>query len=159
MQQQMPVEICCFGNPLHGDDGLGLYVYKKLQECGCFTQEHLHFFADVPLNALTVFEQGNPVILIDAIKNFGPAGSIHCLSEQDVSKPELALCSHMNSIPHLIQSARCLFSNMPEVELWGVTSDGIDTYSQDLSDPVKDGAEYLVSVIMKKHPQGFSYVR
>ena len=145
------VQICCFGNPLHGDDAVGLHVYQGLQASGKFSSDQLHFFADVPLNALSVFEKETPVILIDALKNAGELGSVHSLSLDEICEPQDALCSHMNSIPHLIQSAQCLYGPLKNVRMWGVCSGGIDVYSHELSAPVSAGVKELIKTLSQRY--------
>lgn len=138
------VSVCCFGNPLHSDDGVGLYIYEKLKQK--LPKLGVHFFADAPLNALDVFESSKKVILIDAIKSeLDPGSVLNIKPENLVNQTDLRpATSHLNSLPYLLEVSRHMLRVPPDIEIWGITTQELSVYSEKISKLVSDGANLLV---------------
>lgn len=150
MNDQFKVSLCCFGNPLHGDDGLGLYVYEKLKNR--LPHFPVFFFADAPLNALDVFEQSKTVLLIDAIKTEENSGNVVKLLPSDlVDQADMRpATSHLNSLPYLLQVSKHMLASPPDVEIWGVTTESFTQYSETVSRQVIQGADQLIQMLSQR---------
>jgi hydrogenase maturation protease len=95
--------IICFGNLLLGDDGFGIHVFRRLKE-GCVLPRHVRVFEGgvAGLQALPYFENCRKAIVVDALKAAGAIGSVHRLSPEDLSDPEMEFSLHNLGVNHLL---------------------------------------------------------
>ena len=77
------IHVICFGNELHGDDGFGPAVHARLA-VGPLPAGVRLMRADIAgLAAIGCFEGCGQAIVVDALRGFGPAGSLHALDPAD----------------------------------------------------------------------------
>ena len=134
--------ICCFGNPIHGDDGVGLAVYETLKRQGLTS---VGFYGDVPLNALDAFEVSQHIIIVDALVKPEQEGCVQVLNVEDLSESDHAMqaSNHFNSIPYLIKAAQHSLPVMPSLDIFTVAIKPVQSYQQGLSPKVSQGVSDL----------------
>jgi hydrogenase maturation protease len=107
--------VICFGNPLHGDDGFGSAVYSCLsQTAGLPADVRIFDAGTCGLNALSLFENCQEAILIDALEPNGQPGHISQPDAQsflgDSSWPLHAL-----DVGYLLKALSALDVPMPRI--------------------------------------------
>ena len=101
------IHVICFGNELHGDDGFGPAVHARLAAAP--VPEHVRLLrADIAgLAAIGCFEGCGQAIVVDALRGFGPAGSLHALDPADfaadAARAEAAAGFHGAGLGALLQ--------------------------------------------------------
>lgn len=139
------------GNVLCGDDGLGVAAVRRLQE-----------LYDVPdgvslldggtlgLGLLPYIEDSERVLLVDAIRDDGPAGSFVRLSGEDVG-PAVAhrLSVHQVGVTDLLDAARWRDRLPVELILLGLVPQSLEL-SIDLSPPLKARLDDLVERVAEE---------
>ena len=77
------IHVICFGNELHGDDGFGPAVHAHLAAAPLPAHVRLMRADIAGLAAIGCFEGCAQAIVVDALRGFGPAGSLHALDPAD----------------------------------------------------------------------------
>ncbi len=148
------MKIIGLGNPIMGDDGLGIYVIKELKK---------HTIAGVELveggtsgiGLLRHLKGEKEVIIVDAIKSGSPPGTIHQLNESDFTNPEFEFISlHEISLSHVLALGKELFPDVfPEnIVIYGVEVKDIQM-GMELSEPVKKALPRLVELLRSRMEQ------
>lgn len=92
-----PVLVLGVGNPLMGDDGIGIELVHRLMERDFGPMVHLEDGGTAGMALLPLLEDADSVILLDAVKTGAPAGSLVTLQKEELP----AHFSHVLS-PHQI---------------------------------------------------------
>ena len=140
-------QVCCFGNSLHGDDGIGLAVYEHLHQKGY--KSNVHYFADVPINALNLLTESNSVILVDAIAVSEYQGEVLELTIDELKshQTDIGSSAHLNSISYLLNALENTVNFMPKIKIYGVGINNIDRYHIGLSDEAEKAVIHLSRMI------------
>lgn len=127
--------VICFGNPLHGDDGFGSAVYSRLSETAGLPADVKIFDAGTcGLNALSLFEDCQEAILIDALEPNGQPGHV---SQPDARSllGESSWPLHAVDVGYLLKALSALDVPMPRVVVAEACS--IQPFHPFLSVPMK----------------------
>ena len=112
------IRILSLGNILVSDDGAGPYLLAVLQAHWEFPKHVELIDAGTPgFDLLPLIEDVNHIIILDAVKGPGAAGSVHCFSREDI----LAVGLPVGSGPHDPNLRSVLF----EAELRGIAPDKV----------------------------------
>jgi len=135
------------GNIYRHDDGVGLYVARRLR---------LEALANVSIMEndgdggalLDAFDGAKVIVLIDAIRSGAPAGTIHRLSLHDQPMPcvEFSSSSHVFGVAEAVELARTLGQLPPSCVLYGVEAASFD-WGVGLTPVVEKAAGQLVRQI------------
>lgn len=108
--------IVCFGNPLHGDDGFGYAVYRRLIALP-LPDNVRAFDAGTPgPAALALFQGCDEVVIVDAIRaDDAPATLCHVLPEAlaDDATP----AGHGVGVAYLLKALAALPEPMPRIRI------------------------------------------
>ena len=132
------------GNPLLGDDGIGPRVAEEVDRLlpdELRSTVHITEAAVGGLRLAELMTDYDRVILIDALLDVGPAGSIHewDLEELDAaSQPQRYACAHDTTLATALELHRSLGVPGPnEVHILAATIDEVDTFGCGLSGPLE----------------------
>lgn len=144
------------GNPLRGDDGVGILVARRLMELKPDGAEIFESNGDVT-DLLEIFERFSSVYLIDAVhiengtqeKN-GPAQVIR-LDLLKEHGPDLgpASSSHVLGVGESVALAKLLNKLPSKLEFWGIESQRFDVGSEP-SNSVREAAENVIRSLVTK---------
>ena len=110
--------IICFGNVLHGDDGFGIHVLRRLKEDYVLPRQVRVFEGGVAgLQALAYFENCRKAIVVDALRGAGIIGSVHRLNLEDLSDPEMEFSLHNIGVNHLLNVLPAYLGDAPPPEV------------------------------------------
>ena len=134
------IHIVCFGNELHGDDGLGPAVHALLSQAPLPEGVRL-MRADVAgLSAIACFENCDRVIIVDALRGHGPAGTLHQLDAlplvEAAARDEAPAGFHGAGVGALLRLLPAALDTLPRMVLIGVEILAIRPFSPGLSAPV-----------------------
>ncbi len=141
----VPLLILGLGNLLCGDDGLGVAAVRRLQEEYDFPEGVLLLDGGtLGLSLLPFLEDAERVILLDAIRDDGPAGTFVRLTGDDVG-PAVAhrLSVHQVGVADLLDAARLRDRMPPELILLGLVPQSLEL-SIELSPALKARLDVLV---------------
>ncbi|MDD3328188.1 MAG: hydrogenase maturation protease [Zoogloea sp.] len=118
------IHVICFGNELHGDDGFGPAVHAHLAAAPLPAHVRL-LRADIAgLAAIGCFEGCGRAIVVDALRGFGPAGSLHALDPAGF---------HGAGLGALLQLLPAALEQLPQIRLIGVEAARVAPFSPGLS--------------------------
>lgn len=144
------IHIVCFGNELHGDDGFGPAIYRRLADLTLPTGVHV-MRADVGgLAALACFENCTRAIVVDALAGFGPPGSLHLLEPADIAAESGA--QHGLGLGSLLQLLPAALACPPRVQVVGVEMAALQAFSPSLSPVVAAGLDNALERVLALLP-------
>ena len=120
-----PPRVVCFGNPLHGDDGFGQHVLRRLRAEGIDAVDG----GTAGLNALPYFEGCTKVIVVDAVRTGGRVGAVHRLRPDELQPPGGELSLHELGVASLLAA----LPRPPEIVLIGAEVGEIHPFTDGLS--------------------------
>ena len=131
------IHVICFGNELHGDDGFGPAVHARLA-AGPLPGHVRLLRADIAgLAAIGCFEDCGRAIVVDALRGFGPAGSLHTLDPADfaadAARAEAPAGFHGAGLGALLQLLPAALEQLPQIRLIGVEAARVAPFSPGLS--------------------------
>lgn len=137
------VRILCFGNLLAGDDGFGVHVERQLQGT---LREWTGLSVEVidagvlGMSALTLFEDCEHVIVVDALGHAGEPGRVCRLELSELAPPSAAFSAHALDLTHLFHVLPIVFEarTPPTVTIVGaeITPPSGGAFSMQLSPPL-----------------------
>lgn len=131
------IHVICFGNELHGDDGFGPAVHARLAAAP--VPDHVRVLrADIAgLAAIGCFEGCGLAIVVDALRGFGPAGSLHELAAADfaadAARAEAPAGFHGAGLGALLALLPAALERLPQIRLVGVEAAHVAPFSPGLS--------------------------
>jgi hydrogenase maturation protease len=143
------VRVVGVGQPLAGDDAVGLEVLRRLGEVGVPAGVELHEAADGAA-LLALLETPYPVIVVDAVVGMGPHGVVVELEEAELgASSDRPLSTHGLDVTTAIALARVLHESRasPLVRLVGVRIAAPSRGARGLSALVGAAADDAVRVL------------
>ncbi|TQD24356.1 hydrogenase maturation protease [Methanolobus vulcani] len=139
------------GNPLRGDDGIGIHVVNRLSEMRDELPDNVELMdAGVGgLDILNMLEGVSDVIIVDAVKGIGDVGSVHRLSADDVKNAISKECIsvHDISLADVLTIAEQVQEMPDRLTIFAVEIEKADEISVDLSEKVKDSLDTTVKLV------------
>lgn len=138
--------IICFGNELHGDDGFGAAMHARLAALPWRAGVRV-FRADTSgCAALSLFEDCERAILVDAVSGFGAPGSLHCLPAEAIAE-EPDGGGHGFGVGGLLRLAAATLARMPQIHLIGVEAACMRAFTPGLSPAVAANLDAAVELV------------
>lgn len=115
------VRVVGIGNPMAGDDAIGVMAARRLKTMVAHQAEVLEA-PHAGLDLLDFFKDVEMVILIDAVQGARKPGTIHRLdaSSQPIGRTCSALSSHGFGVGEALELARVLHLLPPRLVLYGI---------------------------------------
>jgi hydrogenase maturation protease len=141
------ISVLCFGNELHGDDGVAIHIFRKLAESAWPGNIDIINAGITGLNALAYLESCKYAILVDALDNQGSPGKIHEFRPAERNLEIQFGNSHETGIPYLLDAMKALFLPQPEILIIGIEIAEIKPFCLQLSPFVSRCIDPAVSLI------------
>jgi hydrogenase maturation protease len=144
------LHIVCFGNYWHGDDGIGIHVFRRLGETRRLPPHVKIFDAGVAgLSALEYFEDCSKALVVDAMKGYGRIGSAHRLRLEDFDPPKQRCSMHALGVDDLSAVLPIVFEGrtMPEVVVIGAEIGEVRPFSCKLSHRLEAALDRMIRLI------------
>jgi len=123
------------GNLLMGDEGVGVHVIRALEKERLPPTVTTLDGGTGGFHLLSLFEEFDPIIMIDATMDGAPAGTVRVLKPRFASDFPRTLSAHDIGLRDLLESASVL-GPLPTVYLITVSIDRLQSMSMELSEPV-----------------------
>ena len=139
------------GNLLFTDEGLGIHVVQSLTEEYTFSRNvSVEDGGVLGINLLGIISQADDLIVIDAIRNGGPPGTLYRLEGEDIPKRILAKNSlHQVDLLEALTFCQAL-DKVPETVIVGVEPQDIETLGIQLTPPVQAKVEELRDMALRE---------
>lgn len=147
-EKNTPVLILGIGNYLMGDEGLGVHMANRLEALTLPAGVEVVEGGTGGFHLMPFFESHEKVILIDATLDDRPAGTIRLLQPRFSSDFPKAMSTHDIGLKDVIE-ALILLDKLPEVYLFAVSINMLQSQCIELSEPVRDALADLEEQIFE----------
>ena len=135
------------GNPLRGDDGLGLKVVENLKQKKLGRGISIIKAGTAPVNYLEEIKQAQNIIGVDAIQGGKKPGSIYQLTLNDLNQQLSQYpTSHNYSLPQVVSLAKEIANRPKKSFFYGIEPEEL-TFKPQLSSSVKQSLPQLIEKI------------
>ncbi|WP_281246268.1 hydrogenase maturation protease [Methanolobus profundi] len=147
-----------FGNPLMGDDGIGIHVIEHLKQMHAELPDNVEVIdAGVcGFDALGLLEGAEKLIIVDSVKGVGDIGSIHRFVMDDIRKAT-SRC-HLSLHGTCLADVLCMAEHIQEIPeeliIFAVEVDRTDDISLCISDRVQASLNEIVTSILDELGSG-----
>lgn len=137
----MTRRVLCFGNDLHGDDGVGPAVGQRLLERGDLPPDwEVHIVGTQGLDALDLMLDSETVLLVDACAPAGQPGALHEL-DPDRLAAEATPIGHGQGLGYALGALRACDAPAPAQRLLAVEMAAVTPFRPTLSEPVAQAVD------------------
>jgi hydrogenase maturation protease len=134
------------GNLLMGDEGIGVHAAKRLEEIIEDATADVLDGGTGGFHLLGLFQDYDPIILIDATMDGKPAGTVTVLQPRFASDFPRTLSAHDIGLRDLLESAQ-LLAPLPQLHLITISIESIQSLSMELSDDVKAAIDNVLTTV------------
>jgi len=135
------------GNLLMGDEGVGVHAIKQLEVEKYSENVELLDGGTGGFHLLSLFEEHDPIILIDATMDGKPVGTVTLIQPKFASDFPRTLSAHDIGLRDLLESAQ-LIGSLPKLYLITISIDSIQSMSMELSEGVRRSIPKVVSAVL-----------
>ena len=135
------------GNLLMGDEGVGVHVIRKLEAETIPENATLLDGGTGGFHLLSLFQEYDPIILIDATMDGKPVGTVTVTQPRFASDFPRTLSAHDIGLRDLLESAQ-LIGSLPGLFLITISIDTIQSMSMELSEQVARSIPAVVSNVL-----------
>lgn len=128
------LNILCFGNILHGDDGIGAEIARRLLDCELPENVAVYDVGTQGLNALPLFSQCSHLLIVDAAELGLSPGEWQFIEPSQMLSESNA--DHAGGVGYLLKAAQAVTHPMPILTILGVQKGNIAAFSPHLSNSV-----------------------
>lgn len=148
------IRILGCGNPLIGDDGIGVHIANKLMEMRSELPDNVEVIdAGVcGLELLNFMENVEQIIIVDAVKGAGDIGSIHRFEIEDIKNAISGdvLSVHDTSIADVLCIGQHVQEMPKSVKIFAVEVEETDKISIGLSNKVQASVDEVINMILEE---------
>lgn len=149
-----PLHVICFGNELHADDGFGPAVHARLAHTPLPPHVRLMRADLAGLAAINCFDGCAEAIIVDALRGFGPPGSLHELDAAaitaDAARDEAPAGFHGAGVGQLLQLLPAALAHVPPIHLIGAEVARLAAFAPGLSPAVAGAVEAAASRVRER---------
>jgi hydrogenase maturation protease len=135
------------GNELLGDEGVGVHAARQLQERYLPEETKVLDVGTAILDALPDIENAGRVIVLDAMKDGRPPGTVYKTLLDDCSGSTCIASMHGFDIFRVMSLSDR--SDRPPITVYGIEPELIE-WSLTLSSPVAESLPYLIKAILEE---------
>ena len=151
------IRILGCGNPLVGDDGIGVHIANKLIEMRSELPDNVEVIdAGVGgLELLNFMENAEQIIIVDAVKGAGNIGSVHRFEIEDIKNAISgdALSIHDTSIADVLCIAQHVQEMPKSVKIFAIEIEEAEEVSICLSEKVQASVDEVINMILEEIKQ------
>ena len=134
------------GNLLLGDEGVGVHAARRLEAEGLPAGVGILDGGTGGFHLLALFQEHDPIILIDATMDGKPAGTVTLTRPRFASDFPRTLSAHDIGLRDLLETAT-LLGPLPELYLVAVSIEGIPSMGMELSPAVERSLEEVSALV------------
>lgn len=141
--------IVCFGNPLHGDDGLGPAVYARLTERPLAHDVRVSDAGTAGPAAMALFDGFDRIVVVDASRPAGRPGRVWRPTRETVLA-EATASGHGVGVGHLVRCLEATLDPLPAIDFVAVEAEVVTPFRLGLSEPVARAVDVVVDLLHRE---------
>jgi len=142
------------GNIFGGDDGIGPYLYNELKNHPDLQKYELLELGVIGLDLLSFVEEGDTLIIVDAVHSQKKHGKVILLEEKDLSKDIKLLSQHDFGVEQTVALLRASQPELKKMSIIGIQVGRLRSFSDTLSDEIlkklpqikKDVVNFIIQI-------------
>ncbi|WP_340817913.1 hydrogenase maturation protease [Methanolobus sp. WCC4] len=146
------IRILGCGNPLIGDDGVGIHIINRLMEMRDELPEDVELIdAGVSgLDILNLLEDASKVIIVDATKGAGEVGSVHRFKPEDIKQASSSnlYSLHDTSLADVLCIAEHVQDLPEDITIFAIEIEEAEELSLSLSEKVENSVDRTIQLIL-----------
>lgn len=146
MDMPKPTLILGVGNLLMGDEGVGVHSVARLERESFPAHVRVLDGGTGGFHLLSLFQEYDPIVLIDATMDGKPPGTVSTLQPRFASDFPRTLSAHDIGLRDLLESA-ALLGELPRLFLITISIEGFQSMSTELSPPVENALSEVVETV------------
>jgi hydrogenase maturation protease len=157
--KQKQIMILGVGCILFTDEGFGIRVIEKIEELYEFPENVSVVDGGVlGMNLLGVISEADHLIVVDAVRNKGEAGSLYRL-EGDAIPDRIRAKNSLHQVDFLEALTMCqALDKVPKTVILGIEPEDIDTLGIELTSTTRSKVEPMIGMVLKELDRlGVSY--
>jgi hydrogenase maturation protease len=139
--------IVCFGNPLHGDDGVGPAVAARLAAATLPADVEVAEGGIAGIDALPLFEDVEAVVIVDASRPQGRPGRVWHPTRAEVLE-EVSPSGHGLGVGHLLRCLEASGAPPPTIGFVAIEAAAVTPFRLGLSEPVADAVAVAAARVL-----------
>lgn len=141
--------IVCFGNPLHGDDGLGPAVYARLGERPLAHDVRVSDAGTAGPAAMALFDGYDRIVVVDVSRPAGRPGRVW-RPTRDMVLAEATASGHGVGVGHLVRCLEATLDPLPAIDFVAVEAEVVAPFRLGLSEPVARAVDVVVDLLHRE---------
>lgn len=137
------------GNILLKDEGAGVHAVQKIEKIISHPDIRIIDGGTLGLDLLPIIEESKKLIIIDCVKGGGKPGTIYRFTPDEIKKSnnELKLSLHDFNLVDVLNLAKALNKEIPEIIIYGIEPESLD-WGLEPTEAVSSAIEKVVSEIV-----------
>lgn len=144
----MPIKVFFVGNPLTGDDGVGPYLYGLLKDDPRLASCELFEVGTVGVDLISYVEDGDAVVIVDAVQSPAGIGQVVVLDERDLLV-SLPLSPHDLGVEHTLALLRAFRPKLAGLTIVGIKADKLGAVRQGLSEQLLENIDRIKQQVVE----------
>lgn len=141
--------LICFGNELHGDDGFGIEVYRRLLKAGLPPATRAFAAATRGLDALALFQGCDEAVVIDALAPGDAPGALRWLAPEAIVPEDAGLPGHGAGVGQLLQCLPLLGEPVPRLRILAAEAQSLRPFHPGLSPALRRAVARAVTELRR----------
>lgn len=141
--------IVCFGNPLHGDDGLGPAVCARLAERPLAGDVRVSDAGTAGPAAMALFNGYDHIVVVDVSRPEGRPGRVWRPTRAAVFA-EATASGHGVGVGHLLRCLEATLDPLPAISFLAVEAEAVTPFRMGLSEPVARAVDVVVDLLHRE---------
>lgn len=138
--------VICFGNELHGDDGYGPAVFRRLSALPLPPDLRPYLAGTRGLDALALFDGCDEAIVVDALAPAGQPGRV-CELQPAAIDEEIVLPGHGAGVGYLLRALAALEKPRPALRIVAAEMAAITPFRPGLTPAMEAAVEATVALL------------
>lgn len=141
--------VLCFGNPLHGDDGIGPCIAEVLHQHRLPEDVEVLDLGTDGLALPILLTDCQEAVLVDAWRGEGPVGQVIVRNVEEILRQAGASISHGVNLGFALRTVLAGQGKLPPIHLVTVTITKVTTFHMGLSSAVARATPWAVAEITR----------
>lgn len=142
--------IVCFGNPLHGDDGLGPAVYERLAERPLPDDVRVSDAGTAGPAAMALFDGYDRIVVVDASRPAGRPGRVWRPTREAILA-EATASGHGVGVGHLLRCLEVTLDPLPAIDFVAVEAEVVEPFRLGLSASVARAVDTVIDLLHREY--------
>lgn len=146
----MKPKIVFIGNPLGGDDGIGPYLFTKLENNPKFKHVELLELGVVGFDLISYVQDTDTLIIVDAVRSNKDIGKVVILEEKDLTPDLQVVSQHDFGVEQTVAILKSFEPRLKNIHIIGIFVKDISAFNDKLSTEILNKISDIKKEVISK---------